>query len=49
MVQFDLYRGKLLFLSTTNIEEAFGMFKVWTSRGLDVKMKFITVKEKVAA
>jgi hypothetical protein len=49
MVQFDLYRGRLLFLSTTDIEEAFRMFKKWTGMGLNVKMKFITVKEKAAA
>jgi len=47
MIQFDLYVGKLLYMSTTCIDEAFATFKRWTSNGADVKMKFITV-EKVA-
>lgn len=45
MTQFDLYRGKLLFLSTTDIDKAFKMFKKWAALGLNVKMKFVTVKE----
>lgn len=48
MTRFDLYRGGLLFMSTTDITEAFNMFKKWTTRGLDVKMRFVNCAKAAA-
>ena len=44
MMQFDLYIGKLLYLSTTCVEEAFRTFKRWKDNGADVSIRFISVR-----
>ena len=47
-MRFDIYVGRILYKSTLSVDEAFETFKLWTTTGLDVRMKFVPVNAKAA-
>ena len=47
-MRFDIYVGRILYKSTLSVDEAFETFKLWTTTGLDVRMKFVQVRAKAA-
>jgi hypothetical protein len=48
MIRFDLYIGKLLYLSTFSSDEAFKMYRRWCRKGKEVQMKFVHILEEAA-
>ena len=47
-MRFDIYVGKTLYLTTLSAREAFDTFKLWTGKGMDVRMKFVPVRANAA-
>jgi len=41
MTRYELYRGTILFHTTSCVTEAFRLFNKWTGRGHNVRMKFV--------
>jgi hypothetical protein len=45
MTRFDLYVGKILYLSTYCADEAFKAYRKWATAGAEVGMKFVRAGE----
>ena len=48
MIRYELYINRTLYLATESSDQAFKAFRLWTSKGNNVKMKFIHLREAAA-
>ncbi len=49
MIRYELYMYNILYLATTSSDKAFTVFRRFTGKGHDMKMKFVRVDKRSAA